>query len=113
MDTGSLRVDITEHEERPVVVISGELDGYSGGLASAYLLRQVEQQKSAHWVIDLSEVAFVDSSGLQLLLATRKAVTGQGSLTLARPSDAVGKVLQLTGLDQFFDVDDRAPGSAN
>lgn len=49
--------------------------------------------------VDLSGVSFIDSSGLRVLVrAHRRQGDGQGSLTLVNPSQAVARLLDITGL---------------
>jgi anti-anti-sigma factor len=56
-------------------------------------------------VLDLSEITFLDSSGLRAILEARHAALAHGAtLVLVRPSDAVAKVLDLTGLTDVFDI---------
>lgn len=53
--------------------------------------------------LDLSAVHDFDSSGVQLLLATRRSLAGRGSaLQLVAPTTAVRDALQLFGLDALL-----------
>jgi anti-anti-sigma factor len=53
--------------------------------------------------LDLSAVHDFDSSGVQLLLATRRSLAGRGSaLALVAPTSAVRDALQLFGLDALL-----------
>ena len=53
-------------------------------------------------VVDLSGVAFVDSSGLGTLVSALKQLGSRGDLALAGVQPAVAKLLQLTRLDRVF-----------
>lgn len=59
---------------------------------------------SGRVVLDLSGVAFVDSSGLGALVALLKRVGPTGSLALAGVQAPVGKLLALTRLDRVFEI---------
>jgi anti-sigma B factor antagonist len=53
--------------------------------------------------LDLADVAEIDSSGLQLLLAARKSARARGAtLRLVRRSAAVDDALALLALDTLF-----------
>lgn len=53
-------------------------------------------------VIDLSELAFIDSSGLGAIHRARlRMIKDGGSLVLCRPQANVYRVLQITGLDEW------------
>jgi anti-anti-sigma factor len=55
--------------------------------------------------IDLSGTRFIDSSGLGALLGLRKFILKrQGTLRLRSPTAPVLQILQLTRLDQVFDL---------
>jgi anti-sigma B factor antagonist len=56
-----------------------------------------------HIVVDLSSTDFIDSSGLGALVAGLKtARQAGGDLRIARPSEQVRTVLQLTNLDRVL-----------
>lgn len=91
-------------EERPgalVIVAEGELD-----LVGAPRLREaLPADGTTPVVLDLASVGFMDSSGLRSLLETRQACLDAGrSFAIARPSDAVQRVLELVDLAREFDV---------
>ncbi|MGJ7521562.1 STAS domain-containing protein [Variovorax sp. LT1P1] len=55
--------------------------------------------------IDLSGVTELDSSGVQLLMATHRAArASERTVTLCAPSEAVRDVLGLFDLASFFDM---------
>lgn len=56
-----------------------------------------------HVIVDLSECEFIDSSGLGALVAGLKtARQAGGDLRIARPSEQVRTVLELTNLDRVL-----------
>jgi stage II sporulation protein AA (anti-sigma F factor antagonist) len=53
-------------------------------------------------VIDLSQLAFIDSSGLGAIhRARQRMIKDGGTLVLSRPQPNVHRVLQITGLDAW------------
>jgi len=59
----------------------------------------------AHLVIDMSRLAFMDSTGLSALIEVYKRLDARGAtLDLAAPQPIVAKVLQISGLDEVFRV---------
>lgn len=91
-------------EQRPdmvVVVAEGELDL----VGAPRLIEALPGNGTTPLVIDLGSVGFMDSSGLRSLLEARKACAEAGrSFALARPSDAVVRVLELVDLSREFEV---------
>jgi len=55
-------------------------------------------------VLDLSEVTFIDSSGLGALIGSLKAMGDGGELALCSASDGVISMLKLTRMDKVFRV---------
>jgi anti-anti-sigma factor len=56
-------------------------------------------------VVDLARVTFMASAGVAVLMGMHRVLAGQsGSLVVAAPSPAVGRVLSLVGLDQVIPV---------
>ncbi len=54
-------------------------------------------------VMDFSEVEFLSSSGLRILVTTRKKVRERGGdVVLANPSQRVVDSLEIAGLDKLF-----------
>jgi anti-sigma B factor antagonist len=53
-------------------------------------------------VIDLSEVGFLASAGLQTLVATHHNVSESAQFAVVANSAATSRPIQLTGLDQIF-----------
>ena len=84
-----------------LVVAEGELDL----VGAPRLLEALPGPGDGPVVIDLGSVGFMDSSGLRSLLEARQAcLDGGRAFALARPSDAVQRVLELVDLSSEFDV---------
>jgi len=68
-------------------------------------LRKLVDADAARLVIDLSEVTFVDSSGLSVLVTTFKAARGGGGdVVLLQPQPNVRSLLELTRLHRVFQI---------
>ncbi|MEM6275502.1 MAG: STAS domain-containing protein [Pseudomonadota bacterium] len=55
-------------------------------------------------VLDLSEVSFIDSSGLGAVVAAKKLLNGAHVLELAGLTPVVDKVFKLTRMDSVFAI---------
>jgi anti-sigma B factor antagonist len=64
-------------------------------------------------VLDLSEVTFIDSSGLGALIGSLKAVGTDGELVLCGARDAVVNMLKLTRMDKVFHIFDTVEEAAS
>ena len=72
--------------------------------------RKTVESDVGHWqrvVIDLSDVDFMDSSGLQELVRLEDQARDLGlEMVLAHPSVTVRRLFELTGLDTHFHLRD-------
>ncbi len=95
----------TPGAERPVVVtLHGDLDIATLGDATA-LVQAAEAAVPPLLVIDLSELAFVDSSGVRLvLLADRRAQEDGRRLRVRLGTGPALRVFRALGLDDKLDT---------
>jgi anti-sigma B factor antagonist len=86
-----------------VIPVDGELDSMSGPALSATVTDQIADHHAI--VIDLSGVAFIDSSGLGVLVrALKQTREAGGQLKLVINSEQTLKLFHITALDQTFDI---------
>ncbi len=74
----------------------GELDLSSYGRAAAELDHLFRATGDVR--LDLSELTFVDSSGIRLFIRLHQALEGRGRLVLASPASSVARVMEIAGL---------------
>src|SRR5664279_2736328 len=87
-----------------VVHVSGEIDVYSAPVLRERLDSNIRDGHH-QLVVDLSDVTFMDSTGLGVLVGRLKLVRmRQGTIVLAGLRDRVRKVFSLTGLDKVFAI---------
>jgi anti-sigma B factor antagonist len=102
-DPVPFRIDARPARDRVIVVAAGELDLAS----SAALSREVQvlcDVRFAHVVVDLRELTFMDSSGIQTLLACKhyaEQLDVRFSLILAT---CARRLPQICGLCDHFDI---------
>ncbi len=88
----------------PVVAVSGEVDVYSAP-ALKDSLTELLQSGVVTVIVDLSDVAFLDSTGLGALVEARSATTeAGGSLPLVCSQERILKLFAITGLDGVFTI---------
>jgi anti-sigma B factor antagonist len=80
------------------VVLAGDLDMTAAFRLEPEVDRLTAMPGIEALVLDLAAIRFVDSTGLGALLAIRERAKQQAiELTLAHPSEAVERILELTG----------------
>jgi anti-anti-sigma factor len=100
MHGDELHVDVDHSRGYTHVTIRGEID-----IVSVPALRTVLDELSVDQrvVIDMAGVRFMDSSGVNALIAHAvRATAGGGSLRVCNPSRAVERVVQLTGVNRLL-----------
>jgi anti-sigma B factor antagonist len=107
---GAYGVTISADGPDVVLEIEGDIDApRAPQLLDLILLASVVEEH--HRVtLDLSKVAFVDSTGLAALVEARNRLTHEGiALTLRNPSTAVVRLVAGCGLAAFFGIEESLP----
>lgn len=88
------------------IEITGEIDHHTARLLRAKIDESLYYYRAAKVALDLSNVAFMDSSGLGLILGrfTLAKELG-GELRIIDPSDSVTKVLDLAGTSRLIKIE--------
>lgn len=104
--TSGFTVLVIEHEVFPVVAVSGEVDLHAvPGFRAA--VEDAESRAAWHVVlVDLSEVGFMDSSGLGVLIGRHRELAESGGELRIVAGEAAMKILRLTSLDTVFSIYD-------
>jgi anti-anti-sigma factor len=55
--------------------------------------------------LDLSELSFIDSSGIRTLLVAAETLGARGRLILESPSEPVLRTLRLVGIEQAQNIE--------
>ncbi len=102
----SFHVDVRTDGRTTVIAISGELD-----LATAPSLEQglqdAENSGATLVILDLRRLAFIDSTGLAILVrAHRRAEESGRRFAVAKGSSQVQRLLELAGLEQRLELID-------
>jgi anti-sigma B factor antagonist len=91
-----------------VVRLGGELDLYNADNVRI-ALADVCAKSPERVVVDLSEVEFIDSTALGVLIEARTKLDNRQSFLLAAPALETRRALQISGLDRHFSVHDTVP----
>ena len=104
VDKHALTITVESVDDVPVIRAAGELD-----LATVPEMRavvaEVAERRPRALVFDFSEISYLDSSGLGILVSAKKRLgsyEGEVAVIAAQPS--VLKALALSGLDQIIRV---------
>ncbi|HET9718624.1 MAG TPA: STAS domain-containing protein [Solirubrobacteraceae bacterium] len=102
--SAELSITLAVHDGALVLRPSGQLD-----IEGAPILKRALQHvdpEARTIVIDLAEVTFIDSTALSVLIGFQQQLPPSGVLRLRNLTPAARRLLDLTGLDRTFRVDD-------
>ena len=98
----TLELIVSEHDGETVVRAAGELDVNTAPELREQLARLVSEG-ARRIVVDLTDVSFVDSTALSVLVSALKRLRqADGDLELASPNPSVRRVFEITGLTRLF-----------
>ena len=100
-----LSVDLRREGDVVVVGVAGEVDAYSAPVLRDAISKVLAS--GAHRIVcDLTNVGFLDSTGLGVLVGRLKAVRMlEGQMRLVITSERVLRNFKITGLENIFPID--------
>lgn len=89
--------------EKLTLELAGRLDTNSSPSLEAELKQSVSGVKEL--IFDFSEVEYISSAGLRILLAAQKVMNRQGSMKLIGVSADVMEVFEITGFSDILTIE--------
>ena len=97
-----LHITVDDDGAVAMVRLAGELD-VATAADFRNCLTELHLAGQRRFIVDLSEVDFMDSTAIGVLVAaTKRFRASDGDVAVAAPSDRVRRVLELTSLDKFL-----------
>jgi anti-sigma B factor antagonist len=97
------RLSLEEADAPDTWKLVGELDSHSADLVAGTV---GTADPGTNLTLEMSGVSFIDSTGLRALVELRTGlVESGGSLAIDQPSDAVRRVIELTGLAEHLGIE--------
>lgn len=87
------------------IKISGDMDHYHVGVMRSEIDRKIREMPIKNLVFDLSELDFMDSSGVGLLLGRFKRMQEiEGNVFIAGAKPSVERIINISGLHKIIPV---------
>ena len=100
-----MKITVQEIEGKLVATLAGEMDTAAAVEAEA-ALQPLFERSGKDVVLDCTELEYIASSGLRVLLNVLKKVKADGSrITLKNVNEVIRDVLELTGFISLFDFE--------
>lgn len=95
----------TTSNEKLVISLSGDLIGEDNGAAILEVVVQAIQQGILTCIVDISDLRFINSSGIGVLITILTKFRNKGGeVYLMKPSESVQKLLVITKLNAIFQI---------
>lgn len=103
-----MRIEVEQRAPHQfVVTLAGELDMATGPILTDAVTDLLERGRVDAMVVDVSELRFLDSSGLRALLQAHAAATERSAgFAVHGARDPVAQVIRIAALDQVLGVAD-------
>ena len=101
-------IDVAEEPGLLIVRIGGELDAESSNKLRELLFGTVDSSEDGVGIVlDLSDVTFIDSTGLGVLVAAQRRARSRDTEILVRsPSKQVATLFDTTGVTKILPLED-------
>ena len=101
-----MKMTAKESGAKLIISLSGELDHHGAKLVQRQIEEKLETGLPRDCVIDMSELTFMDSSGIGLVMGRYKLLkTHGGRLRVKGVNRSTMKVMKLAGLDLLAKID--------
>ena len=98
-----MTVDISKEQNRWTVALAGRLDTITAPQLEAALDRLDPQVREI--VFDLSQLSYLSSSGLRVLVTVHKKLSGSGKLIIRQATKPVMDVFDITGFSGILNFE--------
>ena len=89
--------------DKLTITLGGRLDTTTSPQLEAELKKTISGIKSL--VFDMTDLAYVSSAGLRVLLKAQKAMNKQGSMIIRNAVPAVLEIFDVTGFDEILNIE--------
>jgi anti-sigma B factor antagonist len=103
----TLNLKVLQGHQEITVSLSGELDLSSAPALRELLAGAFQDDGPRRIVLDLSDLIYLDSTGLSIFVSAHKRASASGvEFCLANPNPSVARLFKITALDHFFTIVD-------
>ncbi|WP_210367156.1 anti-sigma factor antagonist [Bacillus sp. REN3] len=106
----NITIDVKETESVLTVKVNGEIDAYTAPKLRETLFPMSEKE-GVKMVVDLSEVNYMDSTGLGVFVGVFKNIRAHnGEFKIIGLSDRLQRLFEITGLSDIIDINSQIEG---
>ncbi len=102
-----MKITYTTNGDETTVKLLGEVDHHGAKAAREEIDGVIKNEAPKKLILDMSTITFCDSSGLGLIMGRYKTMTALGGeLFIKTPTEAVEKIITLSGMDRLIKIID-------
>ncbi|PLS15902.1 anti-anti sigma factor [Bacillus sp. M6-12] len=100
----NISIDVKDINSRIEVAVKGEIDAYTAPKLRETIF-PLSEKENVNMVIDLKEVAYMDSTGLGVFVGLFKSIRShEGEFQLVGLSERLRRLFDITGLADIIDI---------
>ena len=97
-------VQVQDYDGVSILTVSGEVDGSTASILQDQVLAVAYE--GCRLLLDMSQVEFMSSAGLRVMLLLHRQISGSGQVILAGLSDSLKDTMAATGFLNYFTLTD-------
>lgn len=98
-----MTINKTQNGNELKIKLAGRLDTTTAPQLEAELKQSISSITSL--VLDFSELEYISSAGLRVLLATQKVMSKQGNMVIRNINETISEVFEVTGFSDILTVE--------
>ena len=100
-----MSVKIINEDNKVIALLSGEIDHHNAKSLRQDIDFSLRENQPEELIMDFSEVGFMDSSGIGLVMGRYKLMQEiGGNLVVRNPPPQIKKVMRLSGIDRLASI---------
>lgn len=100
-----MSVKIINEDNKVIALLSGEIDHHNAKSLRQDIDFSLRENQPEELIMDFSEVGFMDSSGIGLVMGRYKLMQEiGGNLVVRNPPHHIKKVMRLSGIDRLASI---------
>jgi len=99
----TMNVNKVQNQTTLTAAISGRVDTTTAPALEQELKGSLDGIKEL--ILDFSQVEYISSAGLRVLLSTQKLMAKQGSMKLVRVSEDIMEIFEVTGFSDILTIE--------
>ncbi len=98
-----LNIKIDKVDEKMTVALEGRLDTTTAPELEKKLKEEIGDVTEL--ILDLSDMVYISSAGLRVLLSSQKTMNKQGSMVVRNVSEEVLEIFEMTGFSDILTIE--------